>query len=72
MWLVFDMVRMLISEFQADTTLQDKWGCTPLHEHNYWGGRKLPTEFGFDTTIITRDGKTPESLCMYRLHRCVL
>ena len=27
-----DMVRMLISEFQADTTLQDKWGCTPLHE----------------------------------------
>ena len=47
-----DMVRMLISEFQADTTLQDVWGNTPLHRAASHGRGEvaltLITEFGCD------------------------
>ena len=57
-----DMVRMLLSEFQADTTLQDKWGDTPLHVAAYWGKEEvaltLITEFGCDTTIRTKYNRT--------------
>ena len=49
---------MLISEFQADTTLQDTWGYTPLHIAACEGEEELAltliTEFGCDTTIISR------------------
>ena len=56
------MVRVLISEFQADTTLQDKWGDTPLHdaacEREEEVALTLITEFGCDTTIRGRFGRT--------------
>ena len=57
-----DMVRMLISEFQADTTLQDVWGDTPLHDAA-WNGRgevalTLITEFGCDANLPNNDGYT--------------
>ena len=57
-----DMVRMLISEFQADTTLLDKLGYTPLHMAVYWGRGEvaltLITEFGCDTNLPNNDGYT--------------
>ena len=50
-----DMVRMLISEFQADTTLQDERGDTPLNVAAYGGEEEvaltLITEFGCYITI---------------------
>ena len=59
-----DMVRMLISEFQADTTLhnQSVYGDTPLHDAA-WRGRgevalTLITEFGCDTNLQNNDGYT--------------
>ena len=58
-----DMIRMLISEFQADTTLQTRsFGDTPLH-NAAWRGRgevalTLITEFGCDANLPNNDGYT--------------
>ena len=57
-----DMVRMLISEFQADTILQSGLGDTPLHKAA-WSGRgevalTLITEFGCDANLPNNDGHT--------------
>ena len=49
-----DMVRLLISEFLADTTLQDWYGSTPLHVAAFWGKETvaftLITEFSCNPT----------------------
>ena len=57
-----DMVRMLISEFQADTTLQSPWGNTPLHNAARLGRGEvaltLITEFGCDANLPNNYGYT--------------
>ena len=66
-----DMVRMLISEFQADTTLQDEWGYTPLHDAALCGSGEvaltLITEFGCDANLpINNNGYTSlHKACAY-------
>ena len=56
-----DMVTMLISEFQADTTLQDVRGYTPLHAAAGNGRGELAltliTEFGCNANLAN-DGHT--------------
>ena len=53
---------VLISEFQADTTLQNMYGDTPLHKAVYWGRGKvaltLITEFGCDANLPNTNGYT--------------
>ena len=56
------MVRMLISEFQADTTLRSGLGDTPLHKAAIFGKGEvaltLITEFGCDANLPNNDGYT--------------
>ena len=57
-----DMVRMLITEFQADTTLQSECGDTPLHKAACHGRGEvalaLITEFGCDANLPNNYGYT--------------
>ena len=68
-----DMVRILIS---ADTTLQDRWGYTPLHKAALVGGGELAliliTEFDCDANLPNnKNGYTIIfTLCMFRKKPC--
>ena len=57
-----DMVRMLISEFEADVNIVDEYNNTPLHEAARWGREDvalaLINEFGCDTNIRDLRGRT--------------
>ena len=53
---------MIISEFQAETTLQDKWGDTPLHNAAQMGRGGivliLITDLGCDANLVNINGYT--------------
>ena len=64
------VVRMLISEFQADTALQDEWpsGDTPLHRaiRRVEVALTLITEFGCDANLPDSNGYTSlHTACAY-------